>query len=88
MPECSAALKPVVGQCFQSLDFAIAFYDVYARAVGFDTRKQGVKKVEGVIIWQYIVCTRQGKKRTEEEDMVNARHGFTLKRRRLSNRCV
>ncbi|XP_047978393.1 protein FAR1-RELATED SEQUENCE 5-like [Salvia hispanica] len=82
-----AELKPVVGQCFQSLDFAIAFYDVYARAVGFDTRKQGVKKVEGVTIWQYIVCTRQGKKRTEEEDMVNARHGFTLKRRRLSNRC-
>ncbi|XP_047978929.1 protein FAR1-RELATED SEQUENCE 5-like [Salvia hispanica] len=87
VPECSASLKPVVGQCFQSLDFAIAFYDVYARAVGFDTRKQGVKKVEGVTIWQYIVCTRQGKKRTEEEDMVNARHGFTLKRRRLSNRC-
>ncbi|XP_047961390.1 protein FAR1-RELATED SEQUENCE 5-like [Salvia hispanica] len=29
----------------------------------------------------------EGKKRTEEEDMVNARHGFTLKRRRLSYRC-
>ena len=31
VPECSPELKPVVGQKFQSLDFAFAFYDVYVR---------------------------------------------------------
>ena len=35
VPECSPELKPVVGLKFQSLDFAFAFYDVYARTVGF-----------------------------------------------------
>ena len=42
IPECSPQLKPVVGQKFQSLDFAFAFYDVYVRVVGFDTCKQGM----------------------------------------------
>ena len=37
IPECSPELKPVVGQKFQTLDFGFAFYDVYARAVGFGT---------------------------------------------------
>ncbi|XP_042023053.1 protein FAR1-RELATED SEQUENCE 5-like [Salvia splendens] len=40
VPACSEQIKPVVGQRFESLEFAHAFYDVYARVVGFDTRKQ------------------------------------------------
>ncbi|XP_047953316.1 protein FAR1-RELATED SEQUENCE 5-like [Salvia hispanica] len=88
IPECSPQLKPVIGQKFQSLDFAFAFYDVYARAVGFDTRKQGMRKAtDGVTTWYYVVCNREGCKRSNEEDDVNARSGFTLKRRRLSKRC-
>ncbi|XP_042056280.1 protein FAR1-RELATED SEQUENCE 5-like [Salvia splendens] len=72
---------------FQSLDFALAFYDVYARAVGFDTRKQGVRKVEDVTMWYYVVCNREGQKKSNEDDQLNARSGFSMKRRRLSKRC-
>ena len=36
LPHCSEELKPFVGQCFKFVDFATAFYDVYAPAVGFD----------------------------------------------------
>ncbi|XP_047978400.1 protein FAR1-RELATED SEQUENCE 5-like [Salvia hispanica] len=85
IPDCSPQLKPVVGQKFQSLDFAFAFYDVYARAVGFDTRKQGMRKAaDGVTTWYSVVCNREGSKRSND---VNARSGFTIKRRRLSKRC-
>ncbi|XP_047942581.1 protein FAR1-RELATED SEQUENCE 5-like [Salvia hispanica] len=90
IPECSPQLKPVIGQKFQSLDFAFAFafYDVYARAVGFDTRKQGMRKAaDGVTTWYFVVCNREGCKRSNEEDDVNVRSGFTLKRRRFSKRC-
>ena len=87
VPECSPQLKPVVGQKFQSLDFAFAFYDIYARAVGFDTRKQGMKKTDDVTTWYSVVCNREGSKKSNEEDEVNARSGFSMKRRRLSKRC-
>ena len=63
--ECSPQLKPVVGQKFQSLDFAYAFYDVYARTVGFDTRKQGMRKAaDGVTTRYSVVCNREGSKRS------------------------
>ena len=38
--DSSQELKPCVGQRFKSLDFAGTFYEVYALAVGSDTRKQ------------------------------------------------
>ncbi|XP_042041492.1 protein FAR1-RELATED SEQUENCE 5-like [Salvia splendens] len=87
VPECSAAMKPVVGQKFQSLDFAFAFYDIYARAVGFDTRKQAMRKVDDVTTWYQVVCNREGRKKGGEDDQLNARSGFTIKRRKLSKRC-
>ncbi|XP_042051653.1 protein FAR1-RELATED SEQUENCE 5-like [Salvia splendens] len=85
VPECSPELKPVVGQKFQSLDFA--FYDVYARAVGFDTRKQAMRKVDDVTTEYQVVCNREGRKKGDEDDQLNARSGFTIKRRKLSKRC-
>ncbi|XP_042012212.1 protein FAR1-RELATED SEQUENCE 5-like [Salvia splendens] len=87
VPACSEQLKPVVGQRFESLEFALAFYDVYARAVGFDTHKQGVRKVDEVTTWYYVVCNREGHKKSIDDDQLNARSGFSLKRRRLSKRC-
>ncbi|XP_042051406.1 protein FAR1-RELATED SEQUENCE 5-like [Salvia splendens] len=87
VPECSAAMKPVVGQKFQSLDFAFAFYDIYARAVGFDTRKQAMRKVDDVTTWYQVVCNREGRKKGGVDDQLNARSGFTIKRRKLSKRC-
>ncbi|XP_047979076.1 protein FAR1-RELATED SEQUENCE 5-like [Salvia hispanica] len=83
----TAIEEPVVGQKFQSLEFAFAFYDVYARAVGFDTRKQGTRKTDGVTTWSYVVCNREGSKKSNGDDQLNARSGFSMKRRRLSKRC-
>ncbi|XP_047942965.1 protein FAR1-RELATED SEQUENCE 5-like [Salvia hispanica] len=54
VPDCSKDLKPVVGQKFKSLDFGFAFYDVYARAVGFDTQKSQMRKTDGVITWYNV----------------------------------
>ncbi|XP_047942856.1 protein FAR1-RELATED SEQUENCE 5-like [Salvia hispanica] len=85
--ECSKDLKPVFGQKFKSLDFCFAFYDVYARAVGFDTRKAQMRKADGVITWYNVVCNREGSKKSSEDDQANARSGFSIKRRRLSKRC-
>ncbi|XP_042051739.1 protein FAR1-RELATED SEQUENCE 5-like [Salvia splendens] len=87
VPECSPELKPVVGQKFQSLDFAFACYEVYARAVGFETRKQAMRKVDDVTTWYRVVCNREGRKKGDEDDQLNARSGFTIKRRKLSKRC-
>ncbi|XP_042065219.1 protein FAR1-RELATED SEQUENCE 5-like [Salvia splendens] len=87
VPDCSPELKPVVGQKFQSLEFAFAFYDVYARAVGFDTRKQGMRKVDDVTTWYYVVCNMEWKKKSNDDDQLNARSGFSMKRMRLSKRC-
>ena len=66
VPKCSPDLKHVVGQKFQSLDFGFAFYDVYARAVGFDTRKQGMRKTDGVTTWYSVVCNREDSKMSSE----------------------
>ncbi|XP_047965367.1 protein FAR1-RELATED SEQUENCE 5-like [Salvia hispanica] len=87
VPECSEDLKPVVGQKFKSLDFYFAFYDVYAWAIGFDTRKSQMRKADGIITWYSVVCNRQGSKKSSEDDQANARSGFSLKRRCLSTRC-
>ncbi|XP_042056776.1 protein FAR1-RELATED SEQUENCE 5-like [Salvia splendens] len=50
----SSELKPLVGRKFQTLKFAFAFYAVYVRAIGFDTRKQAMRKVDDVTTWSYL----------------------------------
>ncbi|XP_042038404.1 protein FAR1-RELATED SEQUENCE 5-like [Salvia splendens] len=87
VPECSPELKPVLGQKFQSLEFAFTFYDVYARTVGFETRKQAMRKVDDATTWYQVVCNREGRKKGDEDDQLNVRSGFTIKRRKLSKRC-
>ncbi|XP_047966051.1 protein FAR1-RELATED SEQUENCE 5-like [Salvia hispanica] len=78
VPECSKELKPVVGQKFKSLDFCFAFYDVYVRAVGFDTRKSQMRKTDGIITWYNVVCNRKGSKKSSEDDQANARSGYAV----------
>ncbi|XP_047978452.1 protein FAR1-RELATED SEQUENCE 9-like [Salvia hispanica] len=58
-PECPIELKPFVGRSFPTLDNAIEFYENYGRRVGFDTRKNGSKKVDNLTIWFYMVCNRE-----------------------------
>ncbi|XP_042023052.1 uncharacterized protein LOC121770381 [Salvia splendens] len=78
VPACSEQLKPLVGQRFESLEFALAFYDVYARAVGFDTREQGVMKVDEVTTWYYVVCNREDHKKSIDDDQLNARSDLNI----------
>ncbi|XP_047963848.1 protein FAR1-RELATED SEQUENCE 5-like [Salvia hispanica] len=86
-PVCKDEFKPCVGKKFKTVEDAIVFYNYYARAVGFDTRKSGTKCSGDVITWQYLVCSREGQKRTVDGDATNARQGFANKRRRASKRC-
>ncbi|XP_042035104.1 protein FAR1-RELATED SEQUENCE 5-like [Salvia splendens] len=46
-----------------------------------------MRKVDDVTTWYYVVCNREGKKKSDEDDQLNARFGFSIKRRRLSKRC-
>ncbi|XP_047942783.1 uncharacterized protein LOC125189561 [Salvia hispanica] len=87
VPLCSAELIPIVGKNFNTLDEGISFYDAYARATGFDTRKHGNKASRELVTWQYLVCNRQGVKKGIEIDQIHAREGFITKRRRTSKRC-
>ncbi|XP_042067060.1 protein FAR1-RELATED SEQUENCE 5-like [Salvia splendens] len=59
IPECPIELKPFVGRSFPTLDNAIEFYENYGRRVGFDTRKNGSKKVDDITLWFYMVCNRE-----------------------------
>ncbi|XP_042025854.1 protein FAR1-RELATED SEQUENCE 5-like [Salvia splendens] len=46
-----------------------------------------MRKVDDVTSWYQVVCNREGKKKGDEDDQLNARSGFTIKRRNLSKRC-
>ncbi|XP_042012414.1 protein FAR1-RELATED SEQUENCE 5-like [Salvia splendens] len=87
IPECKDGLKPVVGMVFKSIEDARSFYAEYARDAGFETRKFSHKASGDVFTWLYMVCSREGIKRTREFDAVNARQGFANRRRRGSKRC-
>ena len=52
---------------------------MYMPAVSFDTRKQRMRRSDGVTTWYSVVFNREGSKRSNEEDEVNARSGFTIK---------
>ncbi|KAL1545969.1 protein FAR1-RELATED SEQUENCE 5-like [Salvia divinorum] len=87
IPDCKDGLKPVVGKLFKSLQDARLYYDVYARDAGFETRKFSHKASHDVVTWLYVVCSREGVKRTQDLDAVNAQEGFANRRRRGSKRC-
>ncbi|XP_042067151.1 protein FAR1-RELATED SEQUENCE 5-like [Salvia splendens] len=78
IPECPIELKPFVGRSFPTLDNAIEFYENYGRRVGFDTRKNGSKKVDDITIWFYMVCNREGEHKFNNQQP---------KRRRKSKKC-
>ncbi|VFQ93389.1 unnamed protein product [Cuscuta campestris] len=62
-PPCPDESKPRVGMLFLIIEDGIAFYNNYAALVGFDTRKStSTKSRDGVIVWQYVVCNREGRK--------------------------
>ncbi|RAL39062.1 hypothetical protein DM860_011548 [Cuscuta australis] len=59
---------------FKDLDDAIRFYRAYAAEAGFDVRKTTTTKKKGSVVWQYIVCSREGKKHVPEFSHNDASH--------------
>ncbi|VFQ77329.1 unnamed protein product [Cuscuta campestris] len=62
VPQCPDNYIPKVGMVFKDLDDAIRFYRAYAAEAGFDVRKTTTTKKKGSVVWQYVVCSREGKK--------------------------
>ncbi|KAF9587942.1 hypothetical protein IFM89_006267 [Coptis chinensis] len=62
MPEGDTNLEPHVGMEFESEEAAKAFYNSYARRVGFSTRAHMSRrsKRNGAIIQRSFVCAREG----------------------------
>ncbi|RAL37422.1 hypothetical protein DM860_000116 [Cuscuta australis] len=58
--QCPDNYIPKVSMVFKDLDDAIRFYSAYAAEAGFDVRKTTTTKKEGSVIWQYVVCSREG----------------------------
>ncbi|KAL3649827.1 hypothetical protein CASFOL_006230 [Castilleja foliolosa] len=61
-PECAPELKPKIDQRFPTLEAGIDFYRKYATTCGFDTRLGTTVKKDGVFIWRYVTCNREGEK--------------------------
>ncbi|XP_019189534.1 PREDICTED: protein FAR1-RELATED SEQUENCE 5-like [Ipomoea nil] len=82
-PVCADSLKPHVGQKFDSLDGAIAFYKQYAGAVGFYCRQgSNRRRRDGVVVEKHVLCSREGFKQTISVDAKTNK----VKRRRVTNR--
>ncbi|XP_074314322.1 protein FAR1-RELATED SEQUENCE 5-like [Silene latifolia] len=53
--------KPHIGQFFGTLEEAISFYGVYAKACGFEPKKFSQKRsVSGDVQYKFVVCNREG----------------------------
>ncbi|VFQ84202.1 unnamed protein product [Cuscuta campestris] len=92
-PLCPDESKPRVGMLFPNIEDGIAFYNNYAALVGFDTRKStSTKSRDGVIVWQYVVCNREGRKNVSSmprplaQDREDSNPIPKKKRRCISNR--
>ncbi|GER43344.1 FAR1-related protein [Striga asiatica] len=63
IPLCGESIKLYQGQRFRELHEAVNFYMTYALTVGFDVRHSIlVKARDKMVIWKYLVCSREGYK--------------------------
>ncbi|XP_019179244.1 PREDICTED: protein FAR1-RELATED SEQUENCE 1-like [Ipomoea nil] len=90
-PSCDEAIRPFEGQVFPSLGHVIAFYRQYASVVGFDVRRNSVRKdMDGVVVKNLLVCSREGFKQSADVlvvgDADSGEARLAQKRRRVSNR--
>ena len=53
--------EPFVGQCFSSEEEAFAFYQNYARKIGFSVRKERFENKKGEKTRRDFFCHREGK---------------------------
>lgn len=80
MPEGDHDLEPYEGMDFESEEAAKAFYNSYARRVGFSTRVSSSRRSrkDGAIIQRSFVCAREGfrnlnEKRTKDREIKRPR---------------
>lgn len=91
IPGCTMSQKPKLGQQFATFEAAINFYNEYARAMGFDTRRCTVRRDRrGEIYERNVLCSRAGFPDEDNEGEKGPKeNGDTRKRkqkRRVSNR--
>ncbi|GAB2245901.1 hypothetical protein Droror1_Dr00001394 [Drosera rotundifolia] len=69
VPQCEAELEPLVGMEFESEEAAKAFYNSYARRVGFSTRVSSSRRSrkDGAIIQRSFVCCKEGFRNMNEK---------------------
>ncbi|EPS62805.1 hypothetical protein M569_11983, partial [Genlisea aurea] len=80
IPEGDIELEPNVGMEFESEEAAKAFYNLYARRVGFSTRVSSSRRSrrDGAIIQRSFVCAKEGfrnlnEKRTKDREIKRPR---------------
>lgn len=61
-PQVAEECKPKVGQEFETIEAAYAFYSTYGREAGFSARMNNSKKRPGTnkLVWKQIVCYKEG----------------------------
>ncbi|VFQ73603.1 unnamed protein product [Cuscuta campestris] len=93
IPPCPTECKPRVGMVFQKLEDGILFYKEYAALAGFDIRMSTTTtSSDGVKVWKYILCSREGHKhfapgaKLAHKQVEASQNGRKTKRRRIFNR--
>ncbi|KAL3646814.1 hypothetical protein CASFOL_009358 [Castilleja foliolosa] len=87
VPICNPAVKPFINQRFANLKLAIEFYRTYAANSGFDSRLGTTKHApDGSIMWKYVLCNRQGEKKTNQPSGSSEVPDGKLKKRRVTVR--
>ncbi|XP_060962009.1 protein FAR1-RELATED SEQUENCE 5-like [Cannabis sativa] len=61
-------IQDVLGKSFDKLEKWEAFYEMYAKRMGFGTRKDDVRRSHGVIVMRRWVCCSEGSKKIASPD--------------------
>ncbi|CAM8932658.1 unnamed protein product [Rhodiola kirilowii] len=61
VPDCPDEITPKKGLTFNKLEYAVQFYESYARVAGFTVRLSTTKRnSDRTVTHKYLVCHRQG----------------------------
>ena len=61
-------IQDVLGKSLDKLEKWEAFYEMYAKRMGFGTRKDDVRRSHGVIVMRRWVCCSEGSKKIASPD--------------------
>ncbi|CAK8532880.1 unnamed protein product [Lathyrus sativus] len=85
VPNCDDALKPKIGQVFDTLEEGGEFYKKYAHHVGFSVRSSSeTKDKNGVKRWKYFVCSKQGYLPMKTNEIEQSKSSIKARRRSLT----